>query len=218
MAATSSRVPKAYRKKTFRITGVSVDGNVITRGKSAGIYLACVDGYSVTNNQITKVISGSAARGMGIYLDSCGGGTLLGNTISGTKSHGIYLISSKGSVSAPITVHGNSVNATAKTGCIGVYLKSSRYVDLTSNTVNAKSYAVYLSKASNVNIGERKAANNLTSSSKYGIYATGKSKKGIYAQHNKITAKKKAVYAAKGSKIKSSNNATVVASSRKKSK
>lgn len=216
--ATSARVPNSYQKKDFRLTGVCIKNNVITRARSAGICLNKADNCTAKDNQISGILSGSAARGMGIYLESCRGGTLQNNAISDTKSHGIYLLSSKGSAKNPITVHGNSVDASKNTGSIGVYVKGSSYVDLTRNTVSARSYAVYLSRASTITIGERNAGNHLTSASKYGVYATGKSKKGVFVRYNRVSCTQKALHAAKGSKLTGSGNAVSLTKAKTSSK
>ena len=211
--ANSSRTKSeasAYYKKTFRITGVDIEYNNITSARSAGVYLAYTGNYNVTGNQIKGIVSGSAARGMGVYLDNCSGGTLQENHIYKTKSHGIYLNSCTGSTKNPVTLYANRLNVTQNTGCIGAYLKKSKYVDVTKNEIKAKSYAVYLTGSSTVSVGEQNASNTLTSSAKYGVYATGKSKSGIFVRHNLITCKQEATHAASGSKINASNNAVKV--------
>ena len=206
----TKREAKAYYKKTFRITGVNIESNFITSARSAGIYLAYVGDYTLDGNQIKGIVSGSAARGVGVYLDNCSGGTLTENNIYKTQSHGIYLLSCTGNEATPTTLYANRVNVTQNTGCIGVYLKNSHYVDVTKNKVKAKSYAVYLKGSSTVTIGEQNAGNTLTSSAKYGVYATGKSKKGIFVQHNLITCKEAATHAVSGSKINASGNAVKI--------
>ena len=203
-------VAKVYYKKAFRITGVDVEYNVISSARSAGVYLSYVGSYNVEGNQIKGIVSGSAARGMGVYLDTCSGGTIQSNHIYKTKSHGIYVTSCTGSEATPTTLYDNRVNVTQNTGCIGIYLKKSRYVDVTKNIVKARSYAVYLNGSATVTVGALNASNTLTSGAKYGVYATGKSKQGIFVQHNLITCRQEATHAASGSKINASNNAVKV--------
>lgn len=106
----------------------------------------------------------------------------------------------------PITVHDNTISAAEKTGCIGVYLKQSQCVDITKNRINAKSYAVFLSKSSFIAIGERTCGNDLTSDASSGVYVTGKSRQGITVQFNRVTAGNNAATAAKGSNLTASLN------------
>ncbi len=212
---TKERTKKFY-KKTFRLTGVTIQGNHISSAKSAGIYLAYTGSYNVKGNKITGVSTKSAPRGVGIYLDNCSGGKVQSNKISGNNSHGIYLLSSSGSAKNPISLYKNTVDASKKTGAMGLYLKKSKYVDIARNTVSAKSYAVYLYDSAVVTIGEKNAGNTLTSAAKYGIFATHKSKYGISARYNFITARESAVHAMKGSKVEAFGNA-VKATSKSKS-
>jgi parallel beta-helix repeat protein len=213
--ASSSRTKsevKPYYKKTFRITGVTIKGNKITRARSSGVFLSYVGNYKISDNKVSNITSGSAARGMGLYLDHCSSGTIQSNKISKTKSHGVYLLSSTGSSKKPMTVYDNDIDVTKNTGCIGVYLKDSKCAEVTKNNIDARSYGVYLSKSSTVTVGERNGGNTMSSSAKYGVYATGKSKSGIFVQYNWISSKQEATHAASGSKITASGNVVKVKS------
>jgi Ca2+-dependent lipid-binding protein len=119
----------------------------------------------------------------------------------------VYVLSTDGKANKEITIYKNKIDAVKKTGCIGIYVKKSKYLDITKNTVKAKSYAVYISGSSMVEVGHRNAGNKLTTTARYGVYATGKSKRGITVQYNTITAKKEAVHPSKGSKVSASGNA-----------
>lgn len=195
----------SLKGKRFTLSGVTVTKNTVTSCRDAGITLAYVNSCKVTKNTISGAVSGSTAKGYGIYLDHCAYGDISSNTIEKNKSHGICLSSCAGSAKKRITVNGNRITA-ASTGGIGLYLTSSRYISAGKNTVSSSSYTVYLKSCSYCAIGAKSASNTLSTSAKYGIYGAKGSKTGIQVYYNKITAKTAAVKAASGCKINSKSN------------
>ena len=182
----------------IRITGINttmLSGFNVSDNTVSGVYSYAVHAKYINASKIEMVTSTNPQIN-GIRVENCDGVTVVGSTISKSKSHGLALINSKNDV-----VDGNTIN---NSKAHGIYLQNAKNETLTNNTIiKAKKQGINLNKKSScILVG----GNTIKRCKSNGINLEDKKSKITTTYANKITKPGQKAIAGKGKFFAVSNS------------